>query len=1056
VSAAEVAPAGFLGMIRREGSARQVNEQETRFDGPGRRALEESEALWTSPVAPAPPPPPVAAPLPSRIGRFVIASKLGEGGMGVVFDAFDPELERRVAIKLLRPAMRQDRNSQGEARLLREAQTMARLSHPNVVQVYEVGEVDDAVFLALEFVRGQDLRRWLAARPRGWREVLAVFLQAGQGLAAAHAAGVVHRDFKPDNVLVGDDGRVRVLDFGLARPQRDGEVEESMAAGAGVGGSHKITLTQIGAYIGTPAYMSPEQHLCQPADARSDQFSFCVSLHECLHGRRPFLGKTAAELRLAVFRPPEPPPPGRQVPARLRRIVARGLSVQPGDRFPDMHALLAELARDPARTWKRVGLGLGAIAVATLGALGSDWLAEERRCSGGELPLAGVWDRERAQQARAAFLATGVPYAAETWPKVQATLDAHARAWAGRREDACAATMRGEATAELLELRNECLDARLRELDALVGALVTADAATVERALQASSGLPPLAICDDERYLRARIKPPADPALAERVERARKLLARAAARRDAGRPREAREIAAAVRRASQDLDYPPLHAEALLELGRGEEATADYTLAQEHLRAAYHLALGIAADPVAADAAIALSLVYYRTNEYADSFAWSEHARSLLARSDEPPEQMVMYLLHRSYAQSRLGLHVDAIASATRALELAEASFPPHDPRRGRMLAGLAHAWWASGDDVQALDLFKRSQLSWRDGLGADHPFVASSAINISTIYIERRAFDDAAAALRPALEIMERAFGPDHPNVADTLVNLASLATIQGRLADAAAACERALRIYLRVDPDRPVIMDLLADLGDLQHLRGRHDEALASLRHALALRGRLPAPEPALQAQLRVTIGDVLAAMRRPEAAADEYRAARELLARQPDAQVELGVLAGLARLARERGAAAEAEALARQGLALAGADHERAPILTEHGQTLLALGRVDEAIDACQRAVDLDERSFGADNFRATPALLCLGRAHHARGQAGPAVDALERAVAIHERSDTAPELRAAVRAALAEVLRARDPAAAAALAARAAADYERAGPAFARDAARLRAG
>ena len=1039
-----------------------MTDETTRIDGPGTRTLAESEAPWTSPVAPAPPPSAsmaaLGAPMPTRIGRFVIVRKLGEGGMGVVFDAFDPELERRVAIKLLRAAMRHDRNSQGEARLLREAQTMARLSHPNVVQIYEVGEVDDAVFLAMEYIAGKDLRAWLAARPRSWREVLAVFLQAGQGLAAAHAAGIIHRDFKPDNVLVGDDGRVRVLDFGLARPQHGGEVDEFLPPGAGVGASHKVTLTQVGAYIGTPAYMSPEQHLCKPADAKSDQFGFCIGLHESLYGRRPFLGKTAAELRLAVFRPPEPPPGDRRVPARLRRIVARGLAVEPADRYPDMQALLADLGRDPARTWKRVGLGLGALGLATLGALGSGWLADERRCSHGAEPLVGVWDPARAEQARAAFLATGVPYAAETWPKVQAALDAHASAWALRREDACAAThVRGEASPELLDLRNECLDGRLRELEALVGAFVTADAATVERALQATSGLASLAVCDDARYLRARVKPPADPALAERVARARGLLARAAARRDAGRPREAREIATAVRRASKDLDYPPLHAEALLELGRGEEATADYVLAQEHLREAYHLALGIAADPVATDAAIALSLVYYRQAEFADSFAWSEHARSLLRRTDDPPEQAVLYLLYRSYSQSRLGLHVDAIDSAERALTLAEAEFSPLDPRRGRMLAGLAHARWAAGDDARALDLFKRSQLSWSDGLGADHPFVASSAINISTIYIHRRAFEDAAAVLRPALGIMERAFGPDHPNVADTLVNLASLATIQGRLREAAEAADRALRIYLRVDPERQEIISLLADLGDLQHLLGHHDEGLASLRHALALRRRLPAPDLALQAQLHVMIGDVLADMRRPQAADDEYRVALDLLDRRPDPLTRQGALAGRARLARERGAAAEAEALARQGLALdVGAEHERAPILSEHGNALLALGRIDEALAACKQALVLDERSFGVDNFRTTPALLCLGRAYHARKQDSAAADAFERAIAIHERSDTAPELRAAARAALAAVLRAREPAAAATLAARAAEDYSRAGPAFARDAARLRAG
>ncbi|HEY0134780.1 MAG TPA: serine/threonine-protein kinase, partial [Nannocystis sp.] len=257
-----------------------------------------------------------SAPRKALLGRYSLLRKLGEGGMGVVYSAYDEELDRRVAIKLLRVSSGGD--TEAASRMLREAQLMAKLSHPNVVQVYDVGVVSRRVFLAMEFVQGVTLREWLhgtptAPRPvpRPWPEVLAIYIQAGQGLAAAHAAGLVHRDFKPDNVLVGTDGRARVLDFGLARSdahaddlgvstERNDDSLESTRSRQSRRSSEQ-PLTVAGTMIGTPAYMSPEQHLRVATDPRSDQFSFCVSLYEGLYGERPFAGHSANELRGAVL-----------------------------------------------------------------------------------------------------------------------------------------------------------------------------------------------------------------------------------------------------------------------------------------------------------------------------------------------------------------------------------------------------------------------------------------------------------------------------------------------------------------------------------------------------------------------------------------------------------------------------------------------------------------------------------------------------------------------------------------------------------------------------------
>ena len=263
------------------------------------------------------------------LGRYVILSALGAGGMGIVYAAYDRELGRKVALKFLRPGPAgQSDSGPARERLLREAQALARLAHPNVITVHDVGVLDGEVFVAMEFVEGQTLRAWLADESLTPAAILQVLAQAGEGLVAAHAAGLVHRDFKPDNVLVGDDGRVRVTDFGLARADVDEpatalpEGEEPTAIQA--------TLTRTGALLGTPAYMAPEQRRGERADVRADIYAFAVTLHEALTGARP--GDDSKKKR--------------RIPARLERLVARGLEADPAARWPSMRAVLEALARN--------------------------------------------------------------------------------------------------------------------------------------------------------------------------------------------------------------------------------------------------------------------------------------------------------------------------------------------------------------------------------------------------------------------------------------------------------------------------------------------------------------------------------------------------------------------------------------------------------------------------------------------------------------------------------------------------------------------------------------
>lgn len=313
------------------------------------------------------------------LDRYIILHRIGTGGMGVVYAAHDPDLDRRIAIKLLHP--RGPAQDGGRERLQREAQAMARLSHPAVVPVFDVGSHGDRLFVAMALVEGQTLGHWLRQNHPGWRDALAIVMHAGRGLAAAHGAGIVHRDFKPDNVLVGRDARVQVTDFGLARLTDD---EVSTDPADAPPRALPARLTRPGAIMGTPAYMAPEQHLGRPASARADQFSFCVALYEAIYGQHPFRGDERDDVPSALAVAAEvmsgrvrPPPRGTKVPTRLHRILLRGLAVDPERRWPSVDALLDALEQAATRRgrWPPRVAAAGVIAAA---ALTSVWLGRAR------------------------------------------------------------------------------------------------------------------------------------------------------------------------------------------------------------------------------------------------------------------------------------------------------------------------------------------------------------------------------------------------------------------------------------------------------------------------------------------------------------------------------------------------------------------------------------------------------------------------------------------------------------------------------------------------------
>jgi serine/threonine protein kinase len=308
-----------------------------------------------------------------RIGRYVVMRQLGRGGMGVVYGAIDPELGRRVAIKIVHDATTQP-GKQYSARLRREALALARLDHPNIVSIHDIGVTRHGTFVAMEYVRGQSVRRWLRDSPRDWREILGVFMEAGRGLAAAHAAGLVHRDFKPSNVMVTHDGRTKVLDFGLARgtPSDDPWLctgEDSLLC---------KRMTRADTIVGTTGYMPPEQLLGSEVGPLSDQFSFCVALFEALHGERPWDGKDPIDQARAYTQGRRTKvKPRRDVPASVRAAIERGMSLQPSDRFPSMSALLEAIGTRPRRRLRTVLSVLALLGTAWVGASLGAWVDTE-------------------------------------------------------------------------------------------------------------------------------------------------------------------------------------------------------------------------------------------------------------------------------------------------------------------------------------------------------------------------------------------------------------------------------------------------------------------------------------------------------------------------------------------------------------------------------------------------------------------------------------------------------------------------------------------------------
>ncbi len=836
------------GMDGRESTGRST-DAETIVEGPdGRRLLPED--VDESGLSPG-----------TRLGRYVVLEAIGSGGMGLVLAAYDPELNRKVALKLMRPTKRdRQRERRGKAgRLLQEAQALAKLAHPNVITVYDVGTWEDRVFVAMELVEGDTLKGWLRSKKRRWDEVLEVFIPAGRGLAAAHAAGLVHRDFKPDNVLIGEDGRVRVMDFGLAAPAPGtdtGSLESLDLIEAGPlgpdpqGPTQSSTdmaeplLTQTGSVMGTPAYMAPEQHAGKATDPRSDQYSFCVALYQGLYGDLPFDGRDTAALTTQKLADQIPDPTGASVPGWVRRAMLRGLTSDRNERWPSMEALLTELENDP-RVARRKWMGIvGGVAVAggLLGGVVYVRTLRPNKCQGSEDELAQVWNDERKAAARAGLVAAARPgtdpaWLEEGWTKVAALVDDYGEAWVEMSTDACEATyVRGEQSPRLLGQRRDCLDLRRAEIDALAEILAEADATVAPHAFAAAASLSPLSRCADSEALAAAVDPPESDQTREAVAELRRSLARAQMLDAAGRHTDADTLATQLLATGQQLGYAPAEAEASFYLGRIKASLANAADAEEHLSNGHFSGSSVKHDTIAAAAASALvDVVGIDRSRRDEGLSWARHADAAFKR-------IGLEGVDKATLRHRVGSVHAANGNwndASEALEQARELFDKQ-PRRAlaqaHVLRDLAAVRLGQLRLDDAEGLLASARTLTVDTAGAQHPEVAAIEAELGRLDDARGEPGPAREHYQTALLMLERTVGPRSPLTAAVLEDQARSHARTREHEQAVALQERAHGLLRDALGEHPTVAQAMFSLGTMRLSAGHREDARRDWTQALA----------------------------------------------------------------------------------------------------------------------------------------------------------------------------------------------------------------------------
>jgi tetratricopeptide (TPR) repeat protein/tRNA A-37 threonylcarbamoyl transferase component Bud32 len=804
----------------------------------------------------------------STVGRYVILESIGMGGMGVVCSAYDPKLDRRIALKLLRSTSGGQATETGRNRLFREAQALAKLTHPNVVTVHDVGDFEGQVYIAMEFVEGTTLREWLRERPRDWREILDKFVEAGRGLAAAHAAGIIHRDFKPANVLISRSGDVRVADFGVAkerersaRPERDMvglRRETDSADGLETTGEEALIeemlssadkqLTVAGRMVGTPAYMAPEQLMGLKVGPFTDQYSFCVCLYEALYGRLPFEGGDRVERLRRMTEGRLPPPPkderSRAVPAWLHKVLAQGLRPQATERWPSMDLLLAALQRDPARRFRRVflvGLALLGVTIGTLGFVyGRGTEPSVDVCQGVGDEMLEHWNDARATELRTAFAKADVPYADDSATSAIARLDLWAANWQVERRRVCEATwVRGDQSPQLLDLRILCLDRRLSDFDALLAVFAEADAGVVERAIAAAHGLADPAECSTIRDSGEANARSTDPDTREKLDALSEELSRAVAIKSAAAQyEESLPLLQSVVDQARALFDEAMLAQALYELAEAQSETGAGEDAEASLREAVLLAARL--DDPAQEAKIWSRLMFtvgYGQHRQAEAKAWALAADAAIVRAGDSPELRAR--LEGSLGAVRFdeGDSKAAIDHYRRSFDLWRRSVGPKHPATVRALANFGIALGRAQEDKNAEAILREALKGAIALYGESHPQVGSAYLNLGNVLQHAGKHEEAEKAIRAALVIAEADGGPDSEAVGRILNTLALVEHSNGRVTDALDNLERAAGIFTAQDPKSVSLAVTYTNIGRFAGELGQFEDARVAFDEAEAI---------------------------------------------------------------------------------------------------------------------------------------------------------------------------------------------------------------------------
>jgi len=819
-----------------------------------------------------------AVPPFSQIGRYLLLRRLGQGGMGVVYAAYDPDLDRKVALKLLHPDGRHDHSEEARARLLREAQAMARVSHPNVIPVFDVGMWGDQVFVAMELVDGGTLASWLKASPRSWREIVTRYVEAGRGLEAAHAAGLVHRDFKPANVLVSRAGRVYVTDFGLARtvgesPPEDAEPlpEEALVSSSGRR-MLETTLTEHGLMVGTPNYMSPEQFRGATLDGRTDQFSFCAALYGALFGARPFepgslrayaasstavsaesertesLGSQRPGTARSASTMPAPavrePPRDTKVPGWVRDAVLRGLALEASARYPSMAALLEALSQEHRRTLRRKWLTAAGALTATLALTGGAAWQQSRVCVDAGAQMDAEWSPTAREKLTTAFQATGRPFAEGMAQSVSTALGDYADMWKRQRVQACEATrVQGVKPEEQLDRQLVCLERRRKDFHATVELLSSADAALVEKSLDAALALPSLSECEDTEALAERQRLPSDPQRRADIETLEEKLSHVRARMDAGKHPQALEAVKALVAPVEATGYLPLRAETRFLHGWLLEQVGESPEAAKLLSSAVFDAEAGHADRLKVTALNKLLFVEDGLKHFEPAARWGALAEATLERMGGDSVLLGDVRVNQANLAISQNQYAEAKARLEEASALYEKALPAQHPKRTRTTFLLAHVVETLGDAPHALALLKDALQKTTAALGPQHPDVARRHGMLSWTLREQEQADKALPHAQAAADIVQAIYGADSPKFAEMLDEVGMCQLGMGRFEDALKTYERALALKLKALPaDDEKLQPSYDGVGQALLGLGRVGESVEPLRLAVTFASAPP----------------------------------------------------------------------------------------------------------------------------------------------------------------------------------------------------------------------